>query len=224
MSSVHSSPPVRIVLRPIGSGAPLGFFGLAVASFVYAGLQLGAIATSESTLVGAIVLVVAVPLQAVAALTAFAARDGATGTSMGLQAGVWAAVGLDQLLSAPGTTSGAFGWLLFAAAGALLLSAFGSGMGKLMVGLTVAILGVRFLLSGIYEVTGAGGVQEAAGIVGLVVSGMAAYVALALQLQDARGGRPVLPAGRVGRGAAAINGAADQVAELVREPGVRQEL
>src|SRR3954470_652977 len=166
MSSFDSSPPVRIVLRPLGSAAPLGFFGLAVASFVYAGLQLGWAPGAEGTLVGAIVLVVAVPLQAVAAIVSFAARDGATGTSMGLQAGAWAAIGVAQILSAPGLTPESFGLLLLAAGGLLVLSAVGSGMGKLVVGLAVATLGARFVLSGLYEVTGSTSWQTAAGIVG----------------------------------------------------------
>jgi succinate-acetate transporter protein len=225
MSSIDSSPPVRVVLRPIGSAVPLGFFGLAVASFVYAGLQLGWAPASEGTLVGAIVLAVAVPLQAVAAVMAFAARDGATGTSMGLQAGAWAAVGVAQILTAPGLTPESFGLLLLAAGGLLVVSALGSGMGKLVVGLAVATLGARFLLSGLYEVSGSSSLKTAAGIVGLVVTGLAAYAALALEVEDARGGRALLPALRVGRGRAATDGSfAEQVREIAREPGVRQEL
>lgn len=225
MSTTNSSPPVRIMLRPIGSGLPLGFFGLAVASFVYSGLQLGWVPTSQTTMVAAISLVIAVPLLTVAAITAFAARDGASGSSMGLQAGAWGALGVAQLLSVPGTTSEALGLLLLAAGGLLLVSALGSGMGKLVFGLAVATLGARFLLSGLYEVTESSGLQTAAGIVGLVVTGLAAYAALALELQDARGGRMLLPVLRLGRGRAAVESSlTEQVTEIATEPGVRQEL
>jgi succinate-acetate transporter protein len=224
MSSTDSLSPVRVMLRPIGSAVPLGFSGLAVASLVLAGLQLSWMPVTQGTIVGAIIFATAVPLQAVAAINAFAARDGATGTSMGVQSATWAGTAIVLMLSAPGTTSDAFGLMLLAAGGLLLLSALGSGMGKVVVGLVVATVGARFVVSGIYELTASTGVERAAGIVGLVVTGLAAYTALALEMQDAKG-RPVLPMLRRARGREAVEGVLrEQVDAVATEPGVRQEL
>ena len=76
----------RIVLRPIAGPLAIGFFGLAGATFTVAGLQLAWIPASEGKQVALSVLAFTVPLQFVASVFAFLARDGVVATGMGLSA------------------------------------------------------------------------------------------------------------------------------------------
>src|SRR3954464_7679876 len=80
-----------VVLRPLAGPLALGFFGLAGATFVVAGLQLGWAAPPESKQVALCVLGFTVPLQFTASLTGFLSRDGVAATGMGLLSGIWAA-------------------------------------------------------------------------------------------------------------------------------------
>ena len=66
--------------------------------------------------------------------------------------------------------------------------------------------------------------KVASGIVGLILGGLAIYAAAAVGLEDAAK-RTVLPVGRHGKGAEAAAGHfRDQIARIVHEPGVRQQL
>jgi succinate-acetate transporter protein len=85
---------VRIALRPIANPLPLGFLALAVGTLVLAGLQLEWIDPSEQRQVALGVIVFVAPLQLLASVLSFLARDVAAGTGMGILAGTWAAIGL----------------------------------------------------------------------------------------------------------------------------------
>jgi len=81
---------------------------------------------------------------------------------------------------------------------------------------------VRFLLAGIYELGAAPVWQHAAGIVGLVICGIAGYCVLAFELEDQRH-RPALPTFRRGRARSALLGQpAERVDGVSSEAGVRQ--
>jgi hypothetical protein len=80
------------------------------------------------------------------------------------------------------------------------------------------------LLSGLYELTSSTGIERAAGIVGLVFVGVAAYVGVATLLEDSAH-RSILPIGRRNAARAAINDGLDaQLRELQHEAGVREQL
>jgi hypothetical protein len=86
------------------------------------------------------------------------------------------------------------------------------------------VAGTRFVITGIYEVTGSAAWKTAAGWVGLALAAVAFYAALALELEGARE-RSVLPVGRRGPGAAAMQGYGPlDPADLIREAGVRPQL
>jgi succinate-acetate transporter protein len=220
MPQPHLVPPARLILRPVGSPLPLGLSGLTVASLLVSGLDLGWVATAESHQVGMLLLVVPVPLQAVACLIAFAARDGAAGTSMGLLAVSWAATGLIRLTSAPGDSSHALALQLFAAAGLLLGAAVGQAGGKPLLGVVVGLAALRFAFNGLYEMTGSASWQTVSGWVGIAVMAGASYLVWALAFEDAQD-HTVLPVGRRGRGRLPAAGAHDGAAD---EPGVRPQL
>ncbi|WP_336923498.1 hypothetical protein [Aquipuribacter sp. SD81] len=83
----------RIVLRPIGTPLPLGFLGLFVATTAFAVLQLDWLPEDQGRLVALGALLFTVPLQALASVFGFLARDPVAGTGMAVLSGTWALVG-----------------------------------------------------------------------------------------------------------------------------------
>src|SRR4051794_35408625 len=96
--------PVRVVLRPIGHPLPLGFVGLAAATVVMSGLQLGWFQTSETPSVALLLIAFVFPVQLIASVFGYLSRDTVAGTSMGILAGTWLAFGLVLRDSVPGST------------------------------------------------------------------------------------------------------------------------
>jgi succinate-acetate transporter protein len=214
----------RVILRPLGSPLPLGFAGLAVASFLLTGVDLGWVAETERHHVAAALLAGALPLQTTSFLFALPARDGASATATALLAAAWASVGVNYAMSAPGTTSGALGLALLALGALLILSAAVQAFGKPLAAVAYALAGTRFVLTGIHELTQGHGWQDASGAVGLAIVAVAAYAVVAFELEDALD-RPLLPTFRRGRGRRALAAPAeDQLGGLDHEPGVRQQL
>lgn len=97
---------VQVVVRPLGNPLPLGFLALMVATTGLAMLQLKVLAPDQGHVVAIGVLVLTVPLQLVACVLGFLARDPVAGTGMGILAGTWAAAGFAMLGSPPGATTG----------------------------------------------------------------------------------------------------------------------
>lgn len=214
----------RIVLRPIASPLALGFFGLAAATFVVAGLQLGWVEPAETHEVALCVLAFTVPLQLTASLLGFHARDAVAATGMGLLSGIWAVLGSVLLSSPPGSTSDALGLFLLVAGVAMWAPASTALAGKVVPALVLGTAGARFVLTGVFELTANHAWEDAAGIVGLVLAALAVYAAYAAQAEDVLD-REVLPLGRRGKGRTATEGAyAEQVRPLPHEAGVRQQL
>jgi succinate-acetate transporter protein len=214
----------RVTLRTIANPLPLGFGALAVATVLVAGSQLGWIPTSETTSVALILLAAVAPAQLLTSIVSYHARDGVAGTGMGTLAGTWAAMGLILLTSEPGSTGHAPGLLLLVAAAVMLVPAAGAALGKLVPAAVLTITAIRFALTGIWEFTGSNGWKVASAIVGLILGGFAIYAAAALGL-EAAAKRTVLPVGHRGKGAEAAAGDfRDQIAGIVHEPGVRQQL
>lgn len=212
----------RVFLRPIGSPLTLGMSGLTVASLVQSGFDLHWIAKSQSVKVGLILLAVPFVLQVIASVLAYMARDGAAGAALGLLATTWLAMGLVHITSPTGHRSGALGLLLLGAAGVLMLSALAASLAKPLPSSVFLLAAVRFALAGIYELGAVTTWSRAAGIVGLIVCGTAAYCVLAFELEGQEH-RPVLPTFRRGRGRAAVLGPAEAaVDDVLHDPGVRQ--
>lgn len=213
-----------VLLRPLAGPLALGFLGLAGASLVLAGLQLGWVEPAEGKKVALILIAFTVPLQLLASVLAFSARDGVAATGMGLLAGIWLSIALVLYTSKPGSTSGALGLFLLLATVAMWVPATGALSAKLVPALVFGTAGLRFGLGGLHQLTGAGAWEDVAGVVGLALTGLAVYAAAAAGLEDALE-RAVLPLGRQGKGRLAMEGTyGQQVAELHREPGVRQQL
>ena len=132
----------EIFLRPLGSPLPVGLAGLAVASLVVSGLDLGWVNAADGHEVGLMLLIAGVPLQLVGCVFALPARDAAAATSMGLLSISWMGMGATRLLSPAGSVSHVLGLALLATGGLLAASALGQGAGKPLAGLTLGLAAV----------------------------------------------------------------------------------
>jgi succinate-acetate transporter protein len=210
----------RVFLRPIGTPLPLGFVGLAVATTVMACFDLRWIPVGEQHQVALVLIAFSFPLQALATILLFLARDAAAGAGIGVQSVSWLVLGLLMYTSPPGSRSVTVGIFLFAAAGALLPSALTSAMTKLIPGVVMLGTAVRFVLTGLYEKMGGPSWSHIAGWEGIALAGLAIYAAFAADLEGAFR-RTVLP---LGRRPPLEQHLADQFPRVEREPGVRQQL
>jgi succinate-acetate transporter protein len=213
----------RIVVRPIGTPLPLGFLALVVATTGFSALQLGWIPPEQGAAVALGVLALTVPLQLLSSIFGFLARDPVAGTGMGILAGTWGAAATVTFTGPPGASSPALGILFLASAASMLVPAV-AGATKLVAAGVMALTSVRFLLTGIAELTGAPAWETAAGATGLVLAAAALYAALAFELEDTRH-RTSLPVGRRGSGGDALTGTVDdELADVAHEAGVRKQL
>jgi hypothetical protein len=214
----------RIMLRPIGNPLPLGFLALAGGTLLIAALQLAWLAPTDGGDVALILAAFVFPLQLVASVFGYLARDVVAGTGMGLLAGIWLSIALIKLTGAPGATSDALGLFLLLAGVAMLVPAAASASGKLVPAAVLTTTALRFAATGLYELTAADSWKAVAGVIGLVLCALAIYAALALALEDARR-ETVLPLGRRAMGRTAVGGTLeDQLARVEREAGVREQL
>lgn len=222
MSDSQNHLAARVFLRPIGVPLPLGMAGLAIASFIDSGLELQWIKHSQALEVGLILVAVPFTLQLIACVFSYLARDAAMGATLGVLATTWLGLGLIHIARPDSRISGAMGLLLLIAGACIALSALAVGQAKPLPALVVLVAALRFELSGIYQLTATNSWQHAAGIVGLVTTGLAAYCLLAFELEG-QSHEPVLPTFRRGRGAFALNrNARAQIEQVEHEPGVRQ--
>jgi uncharacterized protein len=216
---------VRVVLRPLGTPLALGLAAIFFGTTMLSGLQLEWLAgADQQQTVGFVALAGAFPLELLAAVLAFLARDPLAGTGFGVFSSVWSISGLSLLTGPAGGTNDALGMFLILAAIGLALLLASAGGQRLLLGLMIATGCVRLLLTGLYEIKATSGLQHAAGVVGLVLGGLCAYGIVALLMEDLPR-RTVLPIGRSGRAEASMDGAfAEQLEGLRHEAGVRRQL
>lgn len=214
----------RITLRPISTPMPMGFIGLAAATLLVAAMNLGWVPASEGQNVAFALLAFTLPLQVSASIFGTLARDGVAGTAMAVLAGMWATMGLVLLFSPPGSTSDALGLLFLVAGIAMMWPAIGASMGKVGAALVLWFTVLRFLTSGVYQMTASHSWELITGWVGVLLCVLALYAALAMLLEGIQK-KQVLPFGRRQRGRLASEGGlSEQVLDLAHEPGVRQQL
>ncbi|TML72401.1 MAG: hypothetical protein E6G13_05690 [Actinobacteria bacterium] len=228
MASQRDSAPqhteqVRIMLRPIGSGLPLGFFAFGIGMLLLGCSALGWIPVAEQKDVGTFLFLFVFPLELLATVFAFLARDTLGATTLGLFTASWLALGWFEFTSPPGSTSVTVGIYLFGFATAALLLALMSTMGKPFFTLLLLLAVARMVLSGYYDVGGSHRWYEISGGFAIALSALAMYGAAALGIEDAQQ-RDVLPLFRRGGADEAFQGYGAQLERLEAEPGVRQQL
>ncbi len=213
----------RIVLRPVGSGLPLGFFSFAIGMLVIGCQAIGWIPVSEQREVGMVLMSFVFPLELVATIFAFLARDTLGATTLGLFTTSWLTIGWLELASPPGATSVALGIYLFGFAAVATLLATLSALGKPLFSVLLLTAATRMVLSGVYEVGGGRELDRVSGGFAVGLAAVALYGGVALGLEDARQ-RQVLPLFRRGSAETAFEGYERQLERLQAEAGVRQQL
>lgn len=215
---------VTVSLRPIGGPTSLGFYGLAAATFVVSGFQLGWVGLAEGKKVALVLVGFAFIAQIVAAIFCFLARDGIAATAMSVLSLTWLVVGLVLHTSKPGATSGALGLFLLVSGVAMVLTSLTAALSKLVPAAVFGLAALRFFTTAGYELSGRRVWEQAAGVLGLLLFALALYAAWGAGLEDALG-RTVLPLGRRGKGKAAVHGSLlEQVKDVSTRPGVREQL
>jgi hypothetical protein len=211
----------RIVLRPIGSPLPLGFFTVAIDNVLVSTLQWGLLPTADRRAVALIVLPAFI-VQAIAGLFALGARDSSAGTLMLSFATTWLVDALIFYVDPPGASAalGMF-YVVFAVFVALMLA---SALLKRALAAVLAVAVPRFLVAGVADLTGNQVLAQAGAVLGFLLAAVAMYTAFALLLEDSRG-REVLPIGRLGAARQATHGnLAVELRDIERQPGVRRTL
>jgi len=214
---------VRIFLRPIGSGLPLGFFSFGIGMLLLGSQALTWIPVTEQKDVGMLLMAFVFPLELIATIMAFLARDTLGGTTLGLFTTSWLALGLMLFESPPGGKSVTLGIYLFGFAAAALLLALMSTLGKPFFSVLLTAAVARMVLSGYYQVGGSAEWDRVAGGFGIALAALAMYGGTALGLEDARH-QELLPLFRRGGADEAFQGYEAQLERLESEPGVRQQL
>jgi uncharacterized protein len=215
---------IRIVVRPLGNPMPLGMLSFGIGMLLLAGESAGWIPVSEDMQVGILLSAFVFPLEALAAVMAFVARDTLAATVLGLFTTSWLALGLVLITGTPGAISTTEGIYLLGFAGAVLSLVAISAAGKPLIAFTLVLSAARALLYGLYEVTGTPGLEHAAGYVAAAIAAVAWYAGTAFAFEEIRG-RPLLPVLRRGASAAAVSDDLPrQLAHARQEAGVRQQL
>jgi uncharacterized protein len=213
----------RIMLRPIGSGLPLGFFAFAIGMLLLGCSAIGWIPVSEQKDVGMLLIAFVFPLELIATIVAFLARDTLGATTLGLFATSWLALGWADRSSPPGSTSITLGIYLFGFATAAFLLALLSTRGKPFFSALLTVAVARMVLAGVYEIGGSQEWLHIAGGLALALAALAMYGGTALGLEDTLQ-RELLPLFRRGGAQEAFQRYDAQLERLEAEPGVRQQL
>jgi hypothetical protein len=213
----------RIVLRPIGSGLPLGFYSFGVGMLLLACSAIGWIPAAEQKDVGMMLMAFVFPLELLATVMAFLARDTLGATTLGLFTTSWLTLGWLEISSPPGSKSITLGIYLFGFGTAAFLLALISTRAKPFFSVLLLAAVARMITVGVYETGGSHEWYKLSGAVGLALAALAMYGGTALGLEDARQ-QELLPLFRRGGADEAFQGFEAQLDRLEAEPGVRQQL
>jgi uncharacterized protein len=213
----------RIVLRPVGSPLPIGFFSFGVGMLLLGCLSIGWIPAAEQKNVGMMLIAFVFPLELIATVVAFLARDTLGATTLGLFAASWLTIGWADRVSPPDQTSIALGIYLFGFGTVAFMLALMSTLGKPFFTVLLLVAVARMVLAGYYEIGGTHGWAKVSGGFAIALAALAMYGGAALSLEDARH-RELLPLFRRGAADEAFEGFDAQLERLEAEPGVRQQL
>jgi uncharacterized protein len=210
----------RIVLRPIGSPMPLGFFTVAIDSVLVSALQWGLLPGIDRRAV-ALIVFPAFVVQVIVGIFAFHGRDSIAATLMMSFATTWLVDALVFYANPPGAAALGIFFVVFSVFAAFMLA---SALPKRALAAVLVVAVPRFLIAGIAELTGSQGVSQASAVLGFLLAAVAMYTAFALLMEDSRG-REVLPIGRLGMARHATHGSlAMQLRDIERQAGVRRTL
>ena len=214
----------RIVLKPLASPLPLGFFAFGIGSILQSALQFGLIPQGEIQNVALLFGAFVFPLELLAAIVAFPSRETVGATALSMIAFSWLGTAFVTYASAPDPTSPSVGILDLSIALILLLLAAVGVLGKPLLASVMFLAFFRFGLNGLYDLTAIGGLETASGVFGCLIFALSLYGGLALSIEDVQH-RTVLPFGRRGEARRAFEGdLSEQIGPIEREAGVRKQL
>lgn len=215
---------VRIFVRPLASALPLGFFSFGLGMLLLGGLANGWLHASDQHTVGLLLAAFVFPLETLAVVIAFLARDTFGATGLGLFSTSWLAFGLADLTSPAGQLSRAVGLMDFGFGFAVVVLAIAAFMGKPLIGGIMSLAAVRVVFSGVHEFGGPSSLWTAAGWLGVAIFVLAIYGGLAFLLEDVLQ-QEVLPVFRIGTSRHSVEGNLhEQLRGIGREAGVRHTL
>jgi uncharacterized protein len=214
----------RVVLRPLASPLPLGFFAFGMGSILLSALQFGLLPQADVQNLALLFGVFVFPLEILAALLAYFARESVGATILSIIAFSWLSTAVVTFTSASDVNSPTIGVLYLSIALILILLGMVGVFGKPLLATVMFLAFFRYGLNGIYELTSSADLQTASGIIGCLIFALSLYGGLALALEDVQY-RTVLPFGRRGEARDAIEGdLGDQVGPVGKEAGVRKQL
>ena len=214
----------RIILRPLASPLPLGFFAFGMGSVLQSTLQFGLIPQTDIQNLALLFGTFVFPLELLAALLAFPSRETVGATILSIIAFSWLGTAIVTYVSGPDPTSPTIGYLYLSIALILLLLGAVGALGDPLLASVTFLAFFRYGLTGLYELLALNWVQTVSGIIGCAIFALSLYGGLALALEDVQH-RTVLPFGRRGEARDAIEGElGDQVGPITKEAGVRKQL
>ena len=144
-------------------------------------LQLDWLAPADGDTVAIVLIAFVSPLQLLTSVSGCLTGDLPAATGMAVLSATWLSSGLVTLESAPGATTHALGLFLLLAGLAMWAPASAAFAGRLLLPAAVmGTAGVRFALTGAYELSAAGSWEHIAGVVGVILCGLALYAAYRL--------------------------------------------
>ncbi len=212
----------RIVLRPLGSALPLGFFGFGAGALITAIWDMHWVPTSEFKPAAIVLLAFVMPLELIASIFSFLSRDAAGGTSMGIFAATWAVFGTFWLTVGPlqSPILGVFAIMLTASILCLAITAWKA---KPLLAMLLVIAAARDSFLAAFHL-GATSALKGVAWGGLILTPLSLYCGLAFLMEDV-GQHTVLPLLRRGAARESLEGPlSQQLQHVEHEAGVRNQL
>ena len=141
-------------MRPIASSLPLGFFAFGGGTVLLTAMEAGWVPLTDGRQLMVMVLAFVVPLETLAGVFSFLARDSGAATGLTLLGAAWAATAITLASGPPGARSTPLAVFLLTLAPMMFVMFAASLAAKPLFGLLLLAGGCRFALTGIYEVTG----------------------------------------------------------------------
>ena len=220
----RDAPAVRVVVHPYATALPLGCFAFGIGNAILAAFTVHWIPVTDTRTVAIMMLTFVAPLELIPCIMAFLSRDTGAATAMGIFAGSWVVLGLQLLDSGQGAISPATGIFLMMLALCLAILAAGTFSGKPLIGVLFCIAMLRSFAAGLLQFGFTGAVTIATVTLGFVLASLAFYCGFGLLMEDILQ-RPMAMMFRSGKAKAAmIASLAEQLENVAREAGVRQQL
>ncbi len=170
----------RIVLRPLASPLPLGFFAFGTGSVLQSALQLGLVPQGEILYVALVFGVFVFPLELLTAILAFPARDTVGATTLSIIAFSWLGPLSCPTSSRPPTRPAPpLGCSTLSIALILLLLGTVGVLSRPLLATVMFLAFFRYSLSGLFELTEISSLQPISGVFGCLIFALSLYGSLA---------------------------------------------